>query len=446
MPVIRNEDQLRINPYNSTFTISTPSDERAQLYLKLPGIRINDADHPVMAYVPGPDNAVRGVIYGALGDESAEEIIELYTIEDPKLQILSARRMGQSRAVVVTFASRKLPRIVKFQYDDDEDEKDYRDHSVKKEKSRSHRSRTRRRSASRGHSSSRSRDRSASFPPLEEMKKAGSNQSGGTCGKSNRKTSNSHDNKKSEKTSRSRSSSSSRKADKQTTEHGGGRAILHRTGTATELRALDGQRSLPPEVRSKIMANTIPKHMSHELHEERRKARVDRERRQFKGDPNVTYVDVAAYPAGGLFAVAVVNGRDNSLTLAASVRAETPAAAETIAAALVIKQHDRGNRSSEAFIQGCQGWDDDEHREAENAVKCRADKVSTFKGATAKFKRKFLNVEFGFSCAVCDPLWFRGDLWRISAVQNAAKKSSALDVLARALPGQAVSAFEVCGP
>lgn len=123
-----------------------------------------------------------------------------------------------------------------------------------------------------------------------------------------------------------------------------GRAILHRTGTATELRALDGQRSLPPEVRSKITANPIPKHMSHELHEGRRKARVDRQRRQFKGDPYVTYVDVAAYPAGGLFAVAAVNGRDNSLTLAASVRAETPAAAETIAAALVIKQHDRVGR------------------------------------------------------------------------------------------------------
>ncbi|KAH7948909.1 hypothetical protein HPB49_003398 [Dermacentor silvarum] len=81
--------------------------------------------------------------------------------------------------------------------------------------------------------------------------------------------------------------------------------------------------------------------MSHELHEGRRKARVDRQRRQFKGDSYVTYVDVAAYPAGDLFAVAAVNGRDNSLTLAASVRAETPAAAETIAVALVIKQHDR---------------------------------------------------------------------------------------------------------
>ncbi|KAH7949095.1 hypothetical protein HPB49_005104 [Dermacentor silvarum] len=221
MPVIRNEDQLRINPYNNTFTISTPSDERAQLYLNLPGIRINDVDHPVMAYLPAPDNAVRGVIYGALGDESAEEIIELCTIENPKLQILSARRMGQSRAMVITFASTKLPRIVKFHNrylllssdDDDEDEKDYRDHSEKKEKSRSHRSRTRRRSASRGHSSSRSRDRSASFPPLKEMKKGGSNQSSGRSG--NSKTSNSHDNK-SEKTSRSRSSStSSKKADKQ---------------------------------------------------------------------------------------------------------------------------------------------------------------------------------------------------------------------------------------
>lgn len=48
-------------------------------------------------------------------------------------------------------------------------------------------------------------------------------------------------------------------------------------------------------------------------------------------------MDVAAYPEGGLFAVAAVNRRDNSLTLTASTRAETPAAAKTIAATLVIK-------------------------------------------------------------------------------------------------------------
>ncbi|KAG0421985.1 hypothetical protein HPB47_002157 [Ixodes persulcatus] len=98
-----------------------------------------------------------------------------------------------------------------------------------------------------------------------------------------------------------------------------GRAILHRVGAVTEFRILDGQRSLPPEVRSRIEVSPIPKHMSHELHEGRRKARVDRHRRQ-------------------------LNGGDNSLTLAASVRAETPAVAETIAAALVIKQQDRVGR------------------------------------------------------------------------------------------------------
>ncbi|CAN8025843.1 unnamed protein product [Ixodes persulcatus] len=75
-----------------------------------------------------------------------------------------------------------------------------------------------------------------------------------------------------------------------------GRAILHRVGTVTEFRILDGQRSLPPEVGSRIEVSPIPKHMSHELHEGRRKARVERQRRQFKGNPNVTYVDVAAYP------------------------------------------------------------------------------------------------------------------------------------------------------
>ncbi|KAH6921954.1 hypothetical protein HPB50_006902 [Hyalomma asiaticum] len=112
MAVIRREYQLRINPYNNTFTIGTPCDE---LYLNLPGLRLNNVDHSVMAYLPAPDNAVRGVIYGALGNETAEEIIQLCILENPNLQILSARRMGLSRAMVITFAGANLPRIVKFQ-------------------------------------------------------------------------------------------------------------------------------------------------------------------------------------------------------------------------------------------------------------------------------------------------------------------------------------------
>ncbi|KAH6928832.1 hypothetical protein HPB50_020129 [Hyalomma asiaticum] len=94
---------------------NTPRDEHAQLYLDLPGLRINNVDRPVMAYLPAPDNAVRGVIYGALGNKTAEEIIQLCILENTNLQIFSARLMGLSRAIVITFAGAKLPRIVKLQ-------------------------------------------------------------------------------------------------------------------------------------------------------------------------------------------------------------------------------------------------------------------------------------------------------------------------------------------
>ncbi|KAH7970849.1 hypothetical protein HPB49_015940 [Dermacentor silvarum] len=108
-------------------------------------------------------------------------------------------------------------------------------------------------------------------------------------------------------------------AKSQTTEHGGGQS--HPPPDRKGNGASCPRWATITPARGQIKANPIPKHMSHELHEGRRKARVDRQRRQFKGDPSVTYVDVSAYPAGGLFAVAAVNGRDNSLTLAASVRA-----------------------------------------------------------------------------------------------------------------------------
>ncbi|KAH6919604.1 hypothetical protein HPB50_029409 [Hyalomma asiaticum] len=120
MAVILSEDELLINPiqqyfHNNTFTISIPCDERAQLYLNLPGLRINDVDHPVMAYLPAPDNAVREVICRALGNETAEEIIQRCILENPNLHILSVRRMGLYRAMVLTFDGKKLPRIVKFE-------------------------------------------------------------------------------------------------------------------------------------------------------------------------------------------------------------------------------------------------------------------------------------------------------------------------------------------
>ena len=47
----------------------------------------------------------------------------------------------------------------------------------------------------------------------------------------------------------------------------------------------------------------------------------------------------------------------------------------------------------------------------------------------ARFKRDFLDRSFGYSCAVCDRLWFDNNLSPISGVRNAANKLNALRVL-----------------
>ncbi|XP_049523462.1 uncharacterized protein LOC119453069 isoform X2 [Dermacentor silvarum] len=93
--------------------------------------------------------------------------------------------------------------------------------------------------------------------------------------------------------------------------------------------------------------------------------------------------------------------------------------------------------------------DDEERREAENAAKRRkyhADKLAKLKGINAKFKKKFLDVEFGFTCSVCDRLCaLQDDLMCISNVMNTEKKQSALDVLSCSFPGEDVVNFKVCG-
>ncbi|KAG0436513.1 hypothetical protein HPB47_017905, partial [Ixodes persulcatus] len=49
------KDRLRINPYNNTFTISTPVKERADAYWSLPGFAMNNQEYPVTAYFPTPE-------------------------------------------------------------------------------------------------------------------------------------------------------------------------------------------------------------------------------------------------------------------------------------------------------------------------------------------------------------------------------------------------------
>ncbi|KAL1479351.1 hypothetical protein MTO96_051914 [Rhipicephalus appendiculatus] len=72
----RTADRVRINPYNNSLTVSTPSESRARLYLRVSELRLGTISYPLRAYMAAPDNALRGIIYNAVDSQTQGEIIQ----------------------------------------------------------------------------------------------------------------------------------------------------------------------------------------------------------------------------------------------------------------------------------------------------------------------------------------------------------------------------------
>ncbi|KAH7967339.1 hypothetical protein HPB49_024119 [Dermacentor silvarum] len=69
-------------------------------------------DMPVVAYVPAPDDSVRGVVYRAYTDETDLTIQSELVRKNRQLPIVNAR-LGNSRNSVITFAGKDLPTLIK---------------------------------------------------------------------------------------------------------------------------------------------------------------------------------------------------------------------------------------------------------------------------------------------------------------------------------------------
>ncbi|KAH7971170.1 hypothetical protein HPB49_019896 [Dermacentor silvarum] len=113
----RLHDRLRINPYNNSFTISTPAEDRAQRYVQTQVLKIHDKQFPVRAYIAAPDDAIRGIIYNAIYDQSQEEIFEdLSALNQSKsFTIADARPFGRTKSILVTFVQTKtIPKQLNF--------------------------------------------------------------------------------------------------------------------------------------------------------------------------------------------------------------------------------------------------------------------------------------------------------------------------------------------
>ncbi|KAH7947334.1 hypothetical protein HPB52_010088 [Rhipicephalus sanguineus] len=84
------EDQVRIHPIKNNITaVSTPDRLRAEAYRKITQLQHerNALSIPVAAYVPAPDNSVKGVIYKAHSYEDDQAIYEEVSRRNPDLPV-----------------------------------------------------------------------------------------------------------------------------------------------------------------------------------------------------------------------------------------------------------------------------------------------------------------------------------------------------------------------
>ncbi|KAH7949391.1 hypothetical protein HPB49_009300 [Dermacentor silvarum] len=108
-------DQVRVHPIKNTITISTPDRQRADAYRTITELRNEkyNIDMPVAAYVPAPDDSIRGVVYRAYTDKTNETIQSELVSRNPQLPIVNARRLGNSKNFVITFAGKDLPTLIR---------------------------------------------------------------------------------------------------------------------------------------------------------------------------------------------------------------------------------------------------------------------------------------------------------------------------------------------
>ncbi|KAH7945791.1 hypothetical protein HPB49_015658 [Dermacentor silvarum] len=109
-------DQVRVHPIKNTITISTPDRQWADAYRTITELRNEkyNIDMPVAAYVPAPDDSIRGVVYRAYTDETDETIQSELVSRNSQLPIVNARRLGNSKNFVITFAGKDLPTLIRY--------------------------------------------------------------------------------------------------------------------------------------------------------------------------------------------------------------------------------------------------------------------------------------------------------------------------------------------
>ncbi|KAG0435927.1 hypothetical protein HPB47_018238 [Ixodes persulcatus] len=113
--MVKNEDIIRVNSANNTLTLCTPDRQRATAYANIAALNLQGQTHNVTSYVAAPEDSVKGVIYNAYAGDSPESVRQGFGTRNPGIEVVDARRIGQSQTIQITFFGKKLPSQIIYQ-------------------------------------------------------------------------------------------------------------------------------------------------------------------------------------------------------------------------------------------------------------------------------------------------------------------------------------------
>ncbi|KAH7969641.1 hypothetical protein HPB52_020727 [Rhipicephalus sanguineus] len=102
--------QLRVDENQNVLTISTSSENIATALGTITKITINAATYDITSYGIAPDNSCKGVVHGIGHETTAEDFLR--EVEAPGYEVLTCRRLGDSKAMMITFCGKWVPFFV----------------------------------------------------------------------------------------------------------------------------------------------------------------------------------------------------------------------------------------------------------------------------------------------------------------------------------------------
>ncbi|KAH8027241.1 hypothetical protein HPB51_003745 [Rhipicephalus microplus] len=110
LPEVRHFDVICPNK-TQNIIVSTPDPDRADQYRKIKKILIRGKDYEVAAYETAPEDTAKGIIKGISLEETPSSI-RAALVTKRNHSIITAKRLGNTRTVIVLFSANKVPSSV----------------------------------------------------------------------------------------------------------------------------------------------------------------------------------------------------------------------------------------------------------------------------------------------------------------------------------------------